>query len=207
MRPSAPLLLGLPLDPPVHLFPTPASAGKKQVRMSAPRRPTAASTTRPPQRQRQRAAITPGDQGPHRHIVRRRALSRTNHERHRRIYAIGSTTALDPTTAARRHRPGGQVMPLKRPCRCDPGTARSGGFQPFPICLACDAHAFEAAILRLKQRNRTLRLSQNCRCSSKGGGLLSCMPSLSHPVRGAASAEGIPPQIDVSGAAARHPAC
>jgi len=30
------------------------------------------------------------------------------------------------------------LMPLKRPCRRDRGTARSGGEQPFPICPASE---------------------------------------------------------------------
>ena len=49
-------------------------------------------------------------------------------------------------------------MPLKRPCRRDRGTARSGDLRALPICPALDARAFKAVIDRLKPRQLTLRL-------------------------------------------------
>src|SRR5439155_12497421 len=56
------------------------------------------------------------------------------------------------------------VLPLKRPCRRDRGTARSGGNPSFSICQACDAHALKAVIYSLKPPHHpTLRLFPKCR--------------------------------------------
>ena len=54
--------------------------------------------------------------------------SPTHQHRHRQ-----PPSAFDPTTAAQPSRREPLFMPLKRPCRRDRGTARSGGHLPFLI--------------------------------------------------------------------------
>ena len=58
----------------------------------------------------------------------------------RRIFLLaahpGEGRFTQPTTAAQAWRPELVFMPLKRRCRCDRGTAQSGGFRPFVATAA-----------------------------------------------------------------------
>jgi len=57
--------------------------------------------------------------------------------------------ALPPACGATNGGVGAQTWRSGRPGRA----AEPGGLRPFPICPACDAHAFKAAVYRLKPRH------------------------------------------------------
>src|SRR5207244_412127 len=99
-----------------------------------------------------------------------KALSNGKSPARRRPHAGRAVCNVDfgplsrPTTAALPGRRELVFMPLKRPCRRDRGTARSGGNPSFSICQACDAHALKAVIYSLKPPHHpTLRLFPKCR--------------------------------------------